>query len=114
MQEELFGPIVALIHAGSFEDAIAIATRSEFALTGGVFSRRPSHLDLARRTFRVGNLYLNRGCTGSMVGRQAFGGFHMSGIGLKAGGPGYLRQFADPRCVTENITRRGFSPDVSL
>jgi RHH-type proline utilization regulon transcriptional repressor/proline dehydrogenase/delta 1-pyrroline-5-carboxylate dehydrogenase len=114
MQEELFGPVVALMRADTFETAIEIANATEFALTGAVFARRPSHLNLARRAFRVGNLYLNRGCTGSMVGRQAFGGFQMSGIGLKAGGPGYLRQFADPRSVTENMTRHGFSPDVSL
>ncbi len=114
MQEELFGPVVALMRTGTFETALEIANATEFALTGAVFTRRPSHLELAQHAFRVGNLYLNRGCTGSMVGRQAFGGFHMSGIGLKAGGPGYLRQFADPRSVTENMTRRGFSPDVSL
>jgi RHH-type proline utilization regulon transcriptional repressor/proline dehydrogenase/delta 1-pyrroline-5-carboxylate dehydrogenase len=114
MQEELFGPVIALMRVDSFDRAIEIANDTAFALTGAVFTRRPSHLELARTAFRVGNLYLNRGCTGSMVGRQAFGGFQMSGIGLKAGGPGYLRQFADPRSVTENMARRGFSPDVSL
>jgi RHH-type proline utilization regulon transcriptional repressor/proline dehydrogenase/delta 1-pyrroline-5-carboxylate dehydrogenase len=60
----------------------------------------------------VGNLYLNRGCTGALVGRQPFGGFAMSGTGAKAGGPGYLLQFADPRVVSENTLRRGFAPEL--
>ncbi|GAF73161.1 unnamed protein product, partial [marine sediment metagenome] len=64
----------------------------------------------ARKTFRVGNLYLNRGITGALVERQPFGGFKMSGIGSKAGGPDYLLQFMDPRSVTENTMRRGFAP----
>jgi RHH-type proline utilization regulon transcriptional repressor/proline dehydrogenase/delta 1-pyrroline-5-carboxylate dehydrogenase len=114
IQEELFGPVVALMKADSFDEALLFANSTAFALTGAVYSRLPSHLAAAREYFEVGNLYLNRGCTGAMVGRQAFGGFQMSGIGLKAGGPGYLRQFADPRLVTENLARRGFSPDVSL
>jgi len=111
MQQELFGPILTLMRAATFDDALMIALNSEFALTGGVYSRLPSHLDAARRKFRVGNLYLNRGSTGAMVGRQAFGGFHMSGVGTKAGGPGYLRHFADPRSITENTMRRGFAPE---
>ena len=114
MQEELFGPVLAIMQVVSFSEGIEVALNSEFALTGGVFSRQPSHLDEARRRFRVGNLYLNRSCTGAVVGRQPFGGFNMSGIGTKAGGPGYLRHFADPRCVTENTMRRGFSPEVSI
>ncbi len=114
MQEELFGPVLAIMQVASFSEGIDVALSSEFALTGGVFSRQPSHLDEARQRFRVGNLYLNRSCTGAIVGRQPFGGFNMSGIGTKAGGPGYLRHFADPRCVTENTMRRGFSPEVSI
>ena len=84
----------------------------EFALTGAVYSRSPKHLEQARQGFRVGNLYLNRGSTGAMVHRQPFGGFKMSGAGTKAGGPGYLLNFVDPRCVTENTLRRGFTPDL--
>ncbi len=114
MQEELFGPVLAIMHVASFSEGLDVALNSEFALTGGVFSRQPSHLDEARRRFRVGNLYLNRTSTGAIVGRQPFGGFNMSGIGTKAGGPGYLQHFADPRCVTENTMRRGFSPEVSF
>jgi RHH-type proline utilization regulon transcriptional repressor/proline dehydrogenase/delta 1-pyrroline-5-carboxylate dehydrogenase len=113
MQEEFFGPIVALMRTGSFDEAIRLANQTEFALTGAVYSRSPAHLDSARRTFRVGNLYLNRGSTGAMVDRQPFGGFGMSGVGTKAGGPNYLLFFADPRVVTENTMRRGVVPDLT-
>jgi len=109
--EEIFGPVLAVFHAASFEEALRIATRSPFALTGGVFSRNPRHIDLARRQFRVGNLYINRKTTGAIVGRQPFGGLAMSGVGEKAGGPDYLRQFMEPRVVTENTMRRGFAPE---
>ena len=78
-----------------------------------VFSRSPEHLALAKERFRVGNLYLNQACTGAFVDRQPFGGFGMSGTGIKAGGPGYLQQFSNARVVTENTIRRGFTPDGS-
>ncbi|MCX5671012.1 MAG: proline dehydrogenase family protein [Planctomycetota bacterium] len=113
MQEEFFGPVVALMKAATFDQAMELANRTEFALTGAVFSRAPSHLEQARKAFRVGNLYLNRGCTGAMVDRQPFGGFRMSGIGTKAGGPNYLLFFADPRSVTENTMRRGVVPELT-
>jgi RHH-type proline utilization regulon transcriptional repressor/proline dehydrogenase/delta 1-pyrroline-5-carboxylate dehydrogenase len=113
MQEEFFGPIVALAKARDFDQAIDLANQTEFALTGGVFSRSPSHLEQARKAFRVGNLYLNRGCTGAAVDRQPFGGFRMSGIGTKAGGPNYLLFFADPRSVAENTMRRGVVPELT-
>ncbi len=112
MQRELFGPMLAVFRARDFAHALEVATSSEFALTGAVYSRSPAHLDEARRRFRVGNLYLNRGSTGALVGRQPFGGFGMSGTGAKAGGPNYLLQFADPRVVTENTLRRGFAPEL--
>jgi RHH-type proline utilization regulon transcriptional repressor/proline dehydrogenase/delta 1-pyrroline-5-carboxylate dehydrogenase len=89
-----------------------MATASEYALTGGVFSRHPNNLQKAKDEFRVGNLYINRAITGALVGRQPFGGFLMSGIGSKAGGPDYLLQFMEPRVVTENTMRRGFTPDI--
>jgi RHH-type proline utilization regulon transcriptional repressor/proline dehydrogenase/delta 1-pyrroline-5-carboxylate dehydrogenase len=111
MQEELFGPVLTLIRAATFDDALRIANDSRYALTGGLYSRQPSHIERARAAFRIGNLYINRGSTGAMVGRQAFGGFAMSGGGTKAGGPGYLRHFADPRSITENTMRRGFAPE---
>jgi RHH-type proline utilization regulon transcriptional repressor/proline dehydrogenase/delta 1-pyrroline-5-carboxylate dehydrogenase len=109
-QEEIFGPVLAILRAKNFEEALALANDSVYKLTGGVYSRTPSHLERARREFRVGNLYLNRGITGALVGRQPFGGFGLSGVGAKAGGPHYLLQFTDPRAVTENTLRRGFAP----
>jgi RHH-type proline utilization regulon transcriptional repressor/proline dehydrogenase/delta 1-pyrroline-5-carboxylate dehydrogenase len=109
-QEEIFGPVLALMKAKDFDEAMAWANSTRYALTGSVFSRSPQHLERAGREFRVGNLYLNRGCTGAIVERQPFGGFKMSGIGSKAGGPDYLLQFMDPRTVTENTMRRGFAP----
>jgi RHH-type proline utilization regulon transcriptional repressor/proline dehydrogenase/delta 1-pyrroline-5-carboxylate dehydrogenase len=112
MHNELFGPVLAVYRVKDFDHALQVATSTEFALTGAVFSRSPAHLEQARRRFRVGNLYLNRGSTGALVERQPFGGFGMSGIGTKAGGPGYLPLFADPRVVTENTMRRGFTPDL--
>lgn len=108
-REEIFGPVLTLFRAASFEEALGLALDSEFALTGGVFSRNPRHIALARERFRVGNLYINRGITGAIVGRQPFGGFAMSGAGDKAGGPGYLQQFMVARVVTENTVRRGFA-----
>ncbi len=112
LHEEYFGPILAVVRAENFEKAIDIANNCEFKLTGAVYSRSPVNLELASQRFRVGNLYLNRGSTGALVFRQPFGGFGMSGIGTKAGGPGYLLNFADPRSVTENTTRRGMTPEL--
>lgn len=109
-QEEIFGPVLAVMRVKDFDQGIEWANSTRFALTGGVFSRSPKHLDQARREFRVGNLYLNRNCVGAMVGRQPFGGAGMSGAGTKAGGPDYLLHFMDPRTVTENTMRRGFVP----
>ena len=111
MQEELFGPILALFEAADFEAALEAACSTDYALTGGVYSRSPAHLAEARRRFRVGNLYLNRPCTGAMVGRQPFGGFGLSGAGTKAGGAGYLLNFANPSVVCENTVRSGFVPE---
>jgi len=112
-REEIFGPVVAATRARTFEEALAIANDSEYALTGGVFSRNPSHLDIAKREFQVGNLYINRGITGALVCRQPFGGFKFSGVGSKAGGKDYLLQFMEPRTLTENTMRRGFTPDLN-
>ena len=109
-QEEFFGPILAVIRARDFRAAIAIANGTDYALTAGVFSRSPANLEIARRDLEAGNVYLNRGITGALVARQPFGGYRMSGIGSKAGGPDYLLQFTVPRTVTENTLRRGFAP----
>ena len=108
-QEEIFGPVLAVMRASDFDQAIAWANSTRFALTGGIFSRSPSHIDRARREFRVGNLYINRNNTGALVERQPFGGAKMSGVGTKAGGPDYLLNFMDPRVITENTIRRGFA-----
>ncbi len=109
-QEEIFGPVLAVLRADSLDEALKIANGTEYALTGGMYSRSPRNLKRAQREFRVGNLYLNRPITGALVARQPFGGFRMSGIGSKAGGPDYLLQFVLPRTITENTMRRGFAP----
>jgi RHH-type proline utilization regulon transcriptional repressor/proline dehydrogenase/delta 1-pyrroline-5-carboxylate dehydrogenase len=112
MQRELFGPILTVFAARDFSHALEAANTGDFALTGAVYSRSPNHLERARAEFRVGNLYLNRPCTGAQVHRQPFGGFKMSGAGTKAGGPGYLLHFAEMRVCTENTLRRGFAPET--
>lgn len=109
-QEEVFGPVLSVMRAKNFDEAIDIANSTKFALTGAVYSRSPKHLELASREFRVGNLYLNKPSVGALVERHAFGGFKMSGVGSKSGGPDYLLQFMDPRLVCENTMRRGFAP----
>jgi len=111
-RDEIFGPVVAVMHARTYEDALQIANQHPYKLTGGVFTRKPAHIDRAKRDFRVGNLYINRGIVGSLVGRQPFGGFGMSGIGSKAGSWDYLLQFVEPRASCENTMRRGFAPEL--
>jgi len=111
-QEEVFGPVLVVLPAESFEQAIQIANGTPYALTAGVYSRSPAHLDEARQRLLAGNVYLNRPTTGALVGRQPFGGFKLSGIGSQAGGPDYLLQFVIPRTVTENTLRRGFAPET--
>jgi len=110
-QNEIFGPVLAIMKAKSFDEALEIALGVRYALTGGVFSRSPANLEKARRRFRVGNLYLNRKCTGALVGRQPFGGMKMSGTNAKAGGPDHLLHFVEARSVTENTMRQGFAPE---
>ncbi|MDX2243744.1 MAG: L-glutamate gamma-semialdehyde dehydrogenase [Leptolyngbyaceae cyanobacterium bins.302] len=109
-QEEIFGPVLAVMRAKTFDEALEFANGTNFALTGGLYSRTPSHIDRAAQDFEVGNLYINRGITGAIVARQPFGGFKLSGVGSKAGGPDYLLQFLEPRVVTENVQRQGFAP----
>ncbi|MCL1465577.1 L-glutamate gamma-semialdehyde dehydrogenase [Argonema galeatum] len=109
-QEEIFGPVLSVIRVKDFQSAIDVANGTNFALTGGLYSRTPSHIEKAQAEFEVGNLYINRGITGAIVSRQPFGGFKLSGVGSKAGGPDYLLQFLEPRAVTENIQRQGFAP----
>jgi RHH-type proline utilization regulon transcriptional repressor/proline dehydrogenase/delta 1-pyrroline-5-carboxylate dehydrogenase len=109
-QEEIFGPVLVVQRAADLDEAFGLANDVDYALTGGLFSRSPRNLERARREMLVGNLYLNRNITGALVGRQPFGGFKLSGIGTKAGGPDYLLQFVLPRTLTENTMRRGFAP----
>jgi 1-pyrroline-5-carboxylate dehydrogenase len=99
-QEEIFGPVVAVIKARDFDHALAIANGTEYGLTGAVFSRDAEHLARARREFQCGNLYLNRKCTGALVGVHPFGGFNMSGTDAKVGGPDYLLNFLQPKVVS--------------
>ena len=105
------GALYLSSRAHSFERALALANDSDYAITGGVFSRNPANIDRAKVEFRVGDLYINRAITGALVCRQQFGGFKVSGIGSKAGDRDYLLQFMEPRCITENTMRRGFTPD---
>lgn len=109
-QNEIFGPVLAIIKAKDLDHALEIANGTEYALTGGLFSRSPANIAKVKAEFEVGNLYINRGITGALVDRHPFGGFKMSGVGSKTGGPDYLKQFVEPRCVTENTLRRGFAP----
>jgi RHH-type proline utilization regulon transcriptional repressor/proline dehydrogenase/delta 1-pyrroline-5-carboxylate dehydrogenase len=109
-REEVFGPILAVLRARDMEHALEIANNSDYSLTGGLYSRSPANIARVKQEFRVGNLYINRPITGALVDRQPFGGFKLSGIGTKAGGPDYLREFLLTRCITENTMRRGFAP----
>ena len=109
-QEEVFGPVLAVLRAKDMDAALDIANSTRFALTGAIYTRSPANLERAYTEFRVGNLYLNKPSVGALVERHAVGGFKMSGVGSKAGGPDYLLQFMDPRLVCENTMRRGFAP----
>jgi RHH-type proline utilization regulon transcriptional repressor/proline dehydrogenase/delta 1-pyrroline-5-carboxylate dehydrogenase len=106
-REEIFGPLLSVTVVKSIEAACDVVDALPFALTGGLFSRNPATVERVEARLPVGNLYVNRGITGAMVGRQPFGGNRRSGIGAKAGGPDYLLQFVEPRVVTENTMRQG-------
>ena len=102
-QEEIFGPVLAVIKAENYDDALKIANDTQFGLTGAVYSKDEAKLDRARREFHVGNLYLNRKCTGALVGVHPFGGFNMSGTDSKAGGPDYLLQFLQAKSIAQKV-----------
>jgi RHH-type proline utilization regulon transcriptional repressor/proline dehydrogenase/delta 1-pyrroline-5-carboxylate dehydrogenase len=112
-RDEIFGPVLTVLRARDLDEAIALANDTDYALTGGVMSRSPANIERVTAELRAGNIYVNRGTTGAVVGRQPFGGYGMSGVGSKAGGPDYLFQFLDPRVTTENTLRSGFAPDAS-
>jgi len=106
-QEEIFGPVLSVIKARDFEEALKIANGTKYALTGGLYSENLERIEAAKERFDVGNFYINRKITGAIVGRQPFGGHKMSGIGSKAGGPDYLKQFMVSVNVCENTTVHG-------
>jgi RHH-type proline utilization regulon transcriptional repressor/proline dehydrogenase/delta 1-pyrroline-5-carboxylate dehydrogenase len=105
--EEVFGPLVTVERVRDLDEAVERVDALRFALTGGLFSRNPRTVSDVSARLPVGNLYVNRGITGAMVGRQPFGGNRLSGTGTKAGGPDYLLSFVEPRVVTENTVRHG-------
>jgi 1-pyrroline-5-carboxylate dehydrogenase len=102
-QEEIFGPVLSLVRARDFDHALDIANSTQYGLTGALFSNDRARLERARREFHVGNLYLNRRCTGALVGIHPFGGFNMSGTDSKGGGPDYLLLFTQGKSIAEKL-----------
>ncbi len=102
-QEEIFGPVLTVTKSKNFDEGIAMANDTEYGLTGAVYTNNPKKIEKAKREFFVGNLYINRKCTGAMVGAHPFGGFNMSGTDSKAGGPDYLLQFLQPKSIAQKI-----------
>lgn len=112
--DEIFGPVLTVMRVDDFDQGITLANDTDYALTAGIFSRSPARIRRAADELRAGNVYVNRGITGATVGRQPFGGYGLSGVGSKAGGPDYLLQFLEPRVVTENTIRQGFAPPTRV
>jgi RHH-type transcriptional regulator, proline utilization regulon repressor / proline dehydrogenase / delta 1-pyrroline-5-carboxylate dehydrogenase len=112
-REEIFGPVLSVLKVRDLDAALEVANGTDYALTGGFFSRSPDNIERVKARLEAGNVYINRSCTGAIVGRHPFGGFKMSGSGTKAGGEDYLLQFLVPRVVTENTSRHGFAPEQS-
>ena len=105
-QEEIFGPVLAIIKAKDFDDALRIANDTEFGLTGAVFTDNPQKIERAEEEFFVGNLYFNRKCTGALVGVHPFGGFNMSGTDSKAGGHDYLGLFLQAKAISRKVGKK--------
>jgi RHH-type proline utilization regulon transcriptional repressor/proline dehydrogenase/delta 1-pyrroline-5-carboxylate dehydrogenase len=112
-REEIFGPVLSVLKVHDLDEALEVANGTDYALTGGFFSRSPDNIERVKARLEAGNVYINRSCTGAIVGRHPFGGFKMSGSGTKAGGEDYLLHFLVPRVVTENTSRHGFAPEQS-
>lgn len=110
-REEIFGPVLSVIKVRDLDEAIEVANGTDYALTGGFFSRSPANIERVKAQLEAGNVYINRPCTGAIVGRHPFGGFKMSGSGTKAGGEDYLLNFLIPRVVTQNVARHGLAPE---
>jgi 1-pyrroline-5-carboxylate dehydrogenase len=102
-KEEIFGPVLVVTRARDFAHALELANDTEYGLTGAVYTRNPEKIRRAREEFFAGNLYINRKCTGAMVGAHPFGGFNMSGTDSKAGGPDYLLQFMQAKSIGEKL-----------
>ena len=112
MQKEFFAPVLAVFKVKNLDEAIKQVNKTAFGLTAGFYSRQPSHIEKFKTLVEVGNVYINRNCTGALVERHPFGGRKMSGLGSKTGGPEYLKQFLHTKILTENKMRRGFSPEL--
>src|SRR5438128_765468 len=112
-RQEIFGPVLSVLKVRDLDEALEVANGTDYALTGGFFSRSPDNIERIKARLEAGNVYINRSCTGAIVGRHPFGGFKMSGSGTKAGGEDYLLHFLVPRVVTENTSRHGFAPEQS-
>src|SRR5213595_3510200 len=110
-REEIFGPVLSVLKVRDLDEALDVANGIDYALTGGFFSRSPDNIERVKAQLEAGNVYINRSCTGAIVGRHPFGGFKMSGSGTKAGGEDYLLNFLVPRVVTENTSRLGLVPE---
>jgi RHH-type proline utilization regulon transcriptional repressor/proline dehydrogenase/delta 1-pyrroline-5-carboxylate dehydrogenase len=110
-REEIFGPVLSVLKVRDLDEAIEVANGTDYALTGGFFSRSPANIERIKAQLEAGNVYINRPCTGAIVGRHPFGGFKMSGSGTKAGGEDYLLNFLIPRVVTENVASHGLTPE---
>jgi RHH-type proline utilization regulon transcriptional repressor/proline dehydrogenase/delta 1-pyrroline-5-carboxylate dehydrogenase len=110
-REEIFGPVLSVMKVRDLDEALEVANGTDYALTGGFFSRSPANMERVKAQLEAGNVYINRSCTGAIVGRHPFGGFKMSGGGTKAGGEDYLLHFLVPRVVTENTSRLGLVPE---
>ena len=103
MQEEIFGPVLGITKVSSFEEGLAVVNDTEYGLTGAIISKNREHIERCREDFEVGNLYINRKCTGAIVGYQPFGGFNMSGTDSKAGGPEYLLLHMQAKSISEAL-----------
>src|SRR6266576_3890622 len=112
-REEIFGPVLSVLKVRDLDEALEVANGTDYALTAGFLSRSPDNIERVKAQLQAGNVYINRTCTGAIVGRHPFGGFKMSGSGTKAGDEDYLLNFLVPRVVTENTTRHGFAPEQS-
>src|SRR5881398_1543732 len=110
-REEIFGPVLSVLKVRDLDEALEVANGTDYALTGGFLSRSPDNIERVKARLEAGNIYINRSCTGAIVGRHPFGGFKMSGSGTKAGGEDYLLHFLIPRVVTENTSRLGLVPE---